>query len=53
MASITATGMNSSRNSGMVEAMVSNGRRMTVIHLAWKAWKIITHSRDMMATPAQ
>jgi hypothetical protein len=46
-------GMASSRNSGTVVAIASSARRMTTIHLARKAWKIISRIREASATPAQ
>ena len=46
-------GNDSRRKSGSVAAMVSSGRRMTTIHLARKAWKIMSRISDAMATPAQ
>ena len=45
--------MASSRNSGTVVAMASSGRRITTIHLARKAWKIISRISEASATPAQ
>ena len=45
--------MNSTANRATEVAIASSGRRNTVIHLAPKAWKIISSSSEAMLMPPQ